>query len=256
MKARTRTEAIQTHFTPLQMVLLDVEEARRLGSFEAYARSLASGDLRPKRVDILAEMARSRFRGHGGKLAAQQLREVQREAMFLNRLAVETWSSISANMRAWKLTAAVVGLLHSMVLEMIFGERTSVDEVNTVIEVWHDAARSHRDEVLTEVEAAHLIEREYFRGAKIMFDRDEETLVRMISSVEHQLRLAARAKSVCDRGQDEDGVSPDDRNQDSTRQDAVDLANDRADLARAHVHDRFSEDREVATLLRSILRPM
>jgi hypothetical protein len=257
MKNRRRIEAVQNQLTPLQVVLLDIEEAHRLGSMEAFARSLASGDKRPKRVDIIDEMIRGRCRGMDEEQTRQQLRDAQKEAMFLNRLAVETWSSVLANERAWGLTAAAIGLLHAMALDMANGEKEPIEAIAKVITAWHDAARSHLEELATELEAARLIEREYFGGAKILFERDKAMLVEMIGSAESAVKLASGAKSVLDRQVTGDATTEEGAeagsDEDAIRVRAAGLANRRADLARVQVHDRFAEEREAAKILSGVL---
>ena len=239
MKNRRRIEAVQKQLTPLQVVLLDIEEAHRRGSMEAFARSLASGDKKPKRVELVAEMTRNRCRGMDEESIRQQVRDAQKEAMFLHRLAVETWSSILTNERAWGLTAAAIGLLHAMALDMVNGEKEPIEAIAKVITAWHDAARSHLKELETELGAARLIEREYFGGAKILFEHDGAMLVEMIGSAESAVKLASRAKRILDRevtsnaaaeaGAEADG------DEDAIRVRAASLANRRADLARVHV---------------------
>jgi hypothetical protein len=257
MKNRRRVDAVQNHLTPLEIVLLDVEEARRLGSLEAFARKLARDDKRSKRVDIIDEMIRNRCRGKDDEQTRQQLREAQKEAMFLHRLAVETWSSVLANERAWSLTAAAIGLLHAMALDMVNGEKEPIEAIAKVITAWHDAARSHLKELETELEAARLIEREYFGGAKILFERDRAMLVEMIGSAESAVNLASDAKRVLDRQVTSDatteGGAEAGSDEDAIRVLAASLANRRADLARVHVHDRFSEEREAGAILKGVL---
>ena len=256
MKKRSRVEGVESLLTPLQIVLLDIEQARRLGSLEAFARSLLSGDGRPKRVEIIEEMTRKRCRGMDQEQVRQEIRHAQKEGMFLNRLAVETWSSVLANERAWGLTAAAIGLLHAMALDMAYAEQESIEPIAKVIAAWHDAARSHLKELETELEAARLIEREYFGGAKILFERDEGMLVEMIASAEGELKRAAGARAACDRALGEKGCAGAEGAEgarDTIRQLAAKLANRRADLARVHVHDRFSEEREAEGILSVVM---
>lgn len=257
MKKRRRIEAVQKQLTPLQVVLLDIEEAHRLGSMEAFARSLASGDKKPKRVELVAEMTRNRCRGMDEESIRQQVRDAQKEAMFLHRLAVETWSSILTNERAWGLTAAAIGLLHAMAVDMVNGEKEPIEAIARVITAWHDAARSHRMELETELEAARLIEREYFGGAKILFERDRAMLVEMIGSAERNENVSSSAKRVLDHEPPADatteGGAEAGGDEDATRVRAASLANRRADLARVHVHDRFSEERKAGAILKGVL---
>lgn len=162
-----------------------------------------------------------------------------------------------ANERAWGLTAAAIGLLHAMALDMANGEKEPIEAIAKVITAWHDAARSHLKELETELGAARLIEREYFGGAKILFEHDGAMLVEMIGSAESAVKLASRAKRILDRevtsnaaaeaGAEADG------DEDAIRVRAASLANRRADLARVHVHDRFSEERKAGAILKGVL---
>ncbi len=256
MKKQRRVEQLQRYLTLLQVVMIDIEEAHRHGSMVELARALANNTTRFKRVGTIESMVRAKHRGEGHESIREATRAAQKEAMFLNRLVVESWTSVLCNERAWRSDAVAIGLLHSLVCEMAESEREPVESFGKTLDMWHRSATAHHEELQIELEAVRLIERKYFGGASILFPGDDRMLAEMIGNAEKEVVRAARAKAAFDGAANRNvvsaRVSPDGRRAE-IKQRAVRHANLRADIARVFVHDRFSESAKADRLVQAAM---
>jgi hypothetical protein len=236
--------------------MLDIKAAHRHGSLVAYARAIASEREKPARTKTIELATREQCRGMSQQEMREVVRTMHKEVGFLYRLAFDTWWSLATNHRVWMEKTAAMKLAHALVYEMAHGEQASTEQLATAINAWHDYVHEFLNELRVELDAAHLIEREYLGGAAIMFESDERMLNELIEVAEREFAIAAGAKAASGRyvaatqPKVADSPSP---SVACLAERAAAMANKRADMARVYVLDRLGECRDATCLMQQIM---
>lgn len=243
MPATRRLKAIERTLTPKQIVLLDIQEWRRYPNLVEYARAMASGSAGQsgtlcERVEHAIQKQHAQDRG---KASALQIREAQREALFLANLAEACTLFLAQGEEAIRLRGQLVAALGLLGL----CAETAGEEWAAHRDGGRKLAASHVHSLRVIDQAVRLIETEYFDGHSILF-KDAEAMLR---------ERLANAQTLADlhttHGRSALGKRP--ATTSIIANDARSLAEIWIVQARATVHDRMGEGAAALRMAKTVL---
>lgn len=251
MASSTRLKQIETQLTAKQLVMLDIQEARRFPDIAAYARALAAGEASGGGTlsdRIEAAVLRSSGGARKEKMMGR-IREAQKEGYFLTSLAFDCNHDIAAMDTELRMTSALI----ASQLLLITWSREAENRLSERFAIGWTLAERHLEKLSGLIDGTRLIEREYFDGQPVLFPAIESLVIELRESAE--MFVEAFQAAAEDRAESDDAQrgNPTAGLRDRTELDAGQRAAAWVMMARAKTHRWMGEEGAGMNLARQLL---
>jgi hypothetical protein len=205
MANEKRVRDLERQLSPRELVLADIEEARKHGSLTAHARCLVAKGLSPwalcQRIEESVGRASRRL---PAAECARRIRDAQRDGLFLARLWLECNAWFIGHQQEWDLRMALLGSQLLLTMTEKYSHQVTLGQVLKL-------ARAQRLLLAGAEAAVRLLERDYFDRRTVLYPDLKADLQGRNAEIQHFVTLISQVLDDVDKRVDGRGDSQRDR---------------------------------------------